>query len=1035
MKLKIRLLCLGIFLATCLQQAMAQKTMITGKVKNKSTGEPLNGATISNEANQKSAFTDANGDFSIQGEKGQTLSVVYVGMTKMRLKITNTVGVEFLMEEGNIKLDEVVVVGYGTQKITKVSGAINTIKSADIEKLKPVRAEEALQGRASGVTVISPGSPGAKPTVLVRGIPSYSGANPLVVVDGSLQTIDDLNSINASDIESISILKDAASTAIYGVKGGNGVIIVTTKSGRKNRKAEFSFSSYYGMQEVARKIGLLNATEYGAMLNEGSVLSGGNLIFTDLSKLGVGTDWQDQVFKKAPMQSHSMSARGGGEKMTYFLSAGYTGQGGIVGGADKSYFNRYNATSNLSFDLTPKLKLITNTSFVNIKGASIAENAINSVLGNALNFDPTVPVYNTVPNTYGTYSVSNRILSENYNPLTQLDNTHNYSNTNKLYGKIELQYNILKNLSFTSRYGYTNTDITGKSFQPLVYYGDGHINSTLNSDGSTKSGSHNSVAQNKNTFYSYTFENYANYNFKVVGGHSLETVLGFSMAKNTGNAIYGSRQDVPFNSWDFADISAATGTAANSGLSTGVSRYERRNLSFFGRFNYDYKERYLASVSLRRDGSYAFGKNNKYGNFPSFSLGWNVSSESFYHFKPVKVFKIRGSYGITGNENVNPQFERILSGIYSYNLGQNTGYTFGNDATSTGAAVGSYLNEDLRWEKQKQLNLGFDAQLFDGKLSINADYYEKNIDGLLFQPSLSLYLGTAAIPSANVGKIKSNGFDVTVGYNTLIGKQFKLTTNVSLTTNKTTVTTTNGGLITGGSYGIAGEQITRFEEGYTPGYFFGYKTNGLFQTLDEISKSPTQANAQPGDIKYADVNGDGVIDAKDRTQIGNPFPKYTIGWNLTLEYKGFDFNTFVYVSLGNDLFRAYERNLAMTNKYRGVLGRWTGPGSTNDARNPRFVFADVNNNTRASDRYIEDGSFAKLKNVQLGYTIPATLYRNKVFSKIRVYAQVKNAVVITKYSGYDPEITNGDAGILETGVDRGAYPQSRIYAMGIDFKF
>jgi TonB-dependent starch-binding outer membrane protein SusC len=1032
MKLKYRLLCIGIFLGSFLQQTLAQTISVSGKVKNKSTSETLAGATVSVKGTAAATVTDQQGNFTISVQKGAALIITYTGLVTSTYQVSKAGDIEILLEDGNKKMDEVIVIGYGVQKITKVSGAISTVKGADLEKLKPVRAEDALQGRASGVTVVSNGSPGAKPTVLIRGIPSYTGTDPLVIVDGIMQTLDDLNSVNSADIESINVLKDAATTGIYGVKGGNGVIVVTTKTGRKNQKTEFNLSSNYGQQEVLKTIGVLNASEYAAIINEGSVVSGGAIMFPDLSTLGVGTNWQNQVFKRSAIQSHTITARGGSEKMSYFLSGGYLGQDGIVGGKDKSYFNRVNGTANLTFDLTSKLKFLLNTSYTNIKGAGVPENSINSVISNALNFDPTVAVFNAVPNTYGKYGTSSTILSEIFNPLTQLDDTHNKSGTNKLYGKAELQYDVLKNLKVTSRFGYTYVDVTGKSFNPLSYYGAAHINSTLNADGSAKTGAHNSVNEYKNNYYNYTFETFGNYSFKIKEDHHFETIAGFSMAKNTGSSISGSRQDVPFNSWEFAAISAATGTAPASGLDLGAYQYERRNLSYFGRINYDYKDKYLASVLARRDGSYAFGSSNKFANFFAGSLGWLVSNEGFFKSNFFNYLKIRGSYGSTGNENVNPQYQRISTSIYSYGLGQNAGYTFGNEPASTGATIASFKNEALGWEKQVQANAGFDLRFFKNKFSFTADYFQKNISGLLFTPSLSLYLGTAAAPTANIGTTKTSGIDMNLGFSDNLSKAFKLSTNITFTTAKNMVTETNNGLINGGGYGIPYQTVTRFEKGFTPGYFYGYKTDGLFQNQAEIAKSAAQPNAQPGDIRFVDINTDGKIDALDRTKIGDPFPQFTMGWSLSLEYKGFDFNTFIYASVGNDIYRAYERNLAMTNKFRGVLARWTGEGTTSDAKNPRYTFIDANSNTRASDRYVEDGSFIKIKDLQIGYTVPSSLYKKKVFSKIRVYAQVKNLYTFTKYSGYDPEISGG---IFDTGIDRGAYPQARTYSMGIDFKF
>ncbi len=1031
MKGKITSIFLSLILC-CALFVKGQGLTVSGKITDEG-GTTLPGVSIKVKGTTVGTQSNASGAYSLNVSSPQSILVFsYLGYTTQEVSVAGRNVVNITLKEDLTNLQEVVVIGYGTQKITKVSGAISTVKGADIEKLNPVRAEDAIQGRASGVTVISPGSPGAKPTVLIRGIPSYSGTDPVVVVDGSIQSLDDLNSINAADIESINILKDAATTAIYGVKGGNGVIVVTTKTGRKNQKNEFTYGSSYGQQEVMNTIGVLNASEYGAIINEGSVASGGGILFPNLSTLGVGTNWQNEIFKNATIQSHNVTAKGGSDKMSYFVSGGYLGQDGIVGGGSKSFFNRSNGTVNLQFDFTPKLKFIANTSFVNIKGAGVQENSINSVISNALNFDPTSSILNTTPNTYGKYSVSNNILSEIYNPLTQLDDTHNKSNTNKLYGKLELQYDVLKNLKLTSRYGYTNTDVTSKNFTPLSYYGGSHINSTLNADGTARSGYHNNVSEGKVNYYNFTFEQFGNYNFKINEDHSFDIVGGFSIAKVTGNALNGSRQDVPFNSWDFADISSATGTAPTSGISVGSYQYERRNLSYFSRINYDYKEKYLASFSARRDGSYAFGVNNKFANFFAGSLGWVVSNESFYKSEFFDFLKIRGSYGVTGNENVNPQFQRISTDIYSYNLGQNAGYTFGGNATSIGATIASFKNEDLAWEKQKQLNAGFDLRFYKSKFSLTADYFEKNISGLLFTPSLSLYLGTAAAPTSNIGTTKTSGLDMNLGFNDNITKNFKIGTNFAFTSAKNKVTETNNGLIAGGGYGIPTQTVTRFEKGFTPGYFYGYRTAGLFQNQAEITNSPTQANAQPGDIKYVDMNGDGVINDLDKTKIGDPFAAFTLGWGLNFEYKGFDFNTFVYASVGNDIYRAYERNLAMTNKYRGVLARWTGEGSTNDAANPRYSFTDGNINTRVSDRYVEDGSFAKIKNIQLGYTLPASVLNSKVISRVHVYAQVKNAYTFTKYSGYDPEISGG---IFDTGIDRGSYPQSRTYSMGIDVKF
>jgi len=1005
MKLKLRILLSSAFVLCLMVGAYAQNIQFKGKVNNKATGEQLAGATIIVKGTKQSTLSDQNGQFVINiPNKGANLVVSFVGMTSIERFVNASSNTDFLLETSNASnLEEVIVVGYGSQKITKVSGAISTIKSADIEKINAVRTEEALQGRAAGVNVIQGGSPGAKPTVLIRGIPSFTGTDPTVIIDGVQQSLVDLNSINPADIETINVLKDAATTAIYGVKGGNGVIVVTTKSGRRNQKTEFTFSSNYGIQQVSNMIGTLNASEYGAMINEGSTTAGGPVIFPNLSKLGVGNNWQKEVFKDAPVQIYSLNAKGGSDKMTYLLSAGYLNQSGIVGGADKSNFTRGNFTANLSFDLSSKLKFIVNASALTLSSKGIAENSFNSVLGSALNFDPTVSLLNTT-NKGSKYGFSNLLLSEIFNPLTVLENTYNKNEGTKLYGKFELQYNVAKNLSLISRFGYTKYDGNAKTFTPLVYYGPLNVDNSMNADGSAVVGKHNRIAHEKTSNFNYTFENYFDYNLKR-NEHSFNLIGGIAASKLTGNAAGATRQDVPFNSWEFADFTAATGanTATNTDALSGYYyQYFRKNISYFGRLNYDYNEKYLASVSARRDGSIAFGNENQFGNFYATSLGWVASNEKFFKSKLINFLKIRGSYGTTGNENVNPQYVGIITGGPSYGPTANSnGYSFG-EVFTPGSTIGSAANNALRWEKQVQSNIGFDLTFVNNHFTINADYFNKSVDGLLFTPSASLYLGTVPIPQANIGTTKTSGFDVTLNYRNNPNKKVQLNSS-----------------------------LTFIEKGFTPGYFYGFKTNGLFQNAAEVAASPKQAGAQAGDIKYVDMNGDGVIDAADKTKIGDPFAKFTLGWNVSVSVGNFDFVSFVYASVGNDIYRAFERNANYTNKPREILARWTGENSTNDARYPRYSFVDNNNNARVSDRYVEDGSFVKIKNLQFGYSLPASLTK-KGFDKVRFYFQVKNAYTFTNYTGYDPEIPGG---ILETGVDRGAYPQPRTFALGLDIKF
>ena len=1014
----------------------ANDKIVTGRVVNNQNGA-IGQAIIfeKNNPNNK-VVANENGYFTIVLKNTGSIIVRNSGYLDQEIPYSNDfVLVKLVPTTQN--LDEVVVVGYGTQKITKVSGAISVVKGSDIEKINAVRTEEALQGRATGVNVINSGVPGAKPTVLIRGIPSFSGADPLIVVDGNQQTLDDLNSIAASDIESISVLKDAASSAIYGVRGGNGVIVITTKSGRKNQKTLFNINTNSGWQELIRKVPVLTGSQYAAIINEGSVTSGGNIIFPNISNIA-STNWQDQIFKPAPLLNYSISAQGGSDKVNYFLAINYLNQGGIVGGIDKSNFQRTNFTANVQFDLSKKLRFIVNTTgiLLNSKGGYF-EQGFNSVIGAALNFDPTVPIYNQNPNVASTYGYSTNILSEIHNPLTQLDNIYNQNDGFKLYGKLELQYQVIKPLKLISRFGYTKYDDNTKNFTPLIFWGVNNVDNTLQADGLTPvTDRHNSVQSVKTSNFNFIFENFAQFNYVVREAHNIEAIAGMTIAKTSGNAAGATRQDVPFNSWTLADFTAATGqnTAENSqGISGYYYQYEKRNLSFFGRIQYDYEGRYLASFSIRQDGSTSFGTENKFGTFPALSLGWAISNEKFFDkVKNIQNLKLRASYGVTGNDNaINPTSPIIVQGGPSYAQypPNSNGYTFGN-IFYPGSTIGIIANNALRWEQNIQANIGIDIS-FLKYFTIQADVFQKNVDGLLFTPSASLYLGTVPKPSQNIGNTESKGFEFNFQFSKEITKKLSIQTSINYTMVNSLVTATNqdgtARIVGGGFFNGQSQYVTVFEKGQAPGYFYGWKAVGVFQNQADIENSATQVGAQLGDIKFADVNGDGVINDQDRTNIGNPFPLFTLGWNFSINFYNFDFTSFIYASVGNSVYRAYERNANYTNKFAGILDRWTGPNTTNNPTDPRYSFSDPNSNIRVSSRYVEDGSFIKIKNLQLGYNLRI----NKGVKVIRFYLQVKNAFTFTRYSGFDPEISGG---ILESGIDRGSYPQTRVYSFGLDIK-
>jgi len=974
-------------------------------------GVALPGATVLVQGTTNGVSTDFDGAFTISASSDDTLVFSFIGYASQSILVGSSSTINVSLSPDNL-LDEVVVTGYGSQKASNISGSVSIVSGEEVEKIKPLRIEDALQG-TTGLNVISSPNPGGKPSVLIRGITSFSGTDPLVVIDGINSSLYDMDAISPSDIESVSVLKDASTTAMYGVRGGSGVIVITTKSGKKNQDTVFSLDTSFGMQEVDKYIDVLNASQYAAILNEGSVSSGGNLIFTDLSSLGVGTNWQKELYDSAPISTTNFSASGGSATTTYFISAGYTSQEGVAGGGDKDFFDRSTFSANFTTDMSDKLKAIVQTKYSNIKGNGHGGGQIF----NALNFDPTVPLM-----TDGKYSTSGTITQEVINPMAGLSNSYSDNKTDKLIGKIELQYDLLDNFKITTRIGYSSIWQQQKSFSPLRFYGVGHNSTNANADLTPRtSDDHSRVSESKQNWFNYTYELFGNYDFNINDEHNFNVFAGFTIGKQTYNFLSGSNVDVPNNSWTYADLSAATGGIEDQ--STGSNQSVSRSVSLMTRIEYDFQEKYLASITVRRDGSTSFGKNNKFAIFPSASFGWVASNEDFFESSFINFLKIRASYGSVGNDNASPQFGTIS------NFPK---YTFG-DTITAGSTLLGIPNDDVSWENQIQTNAGIDLAFFDSKLRFTADYFIKTVDDLLFSPTLSLYLGIPAYPIANIGKTETKGFEISLSYNDDISDKISFSNTFNFTTAENLVKEINNGdkYIWGSGYGIPFTSLTQFRQGESPGIFWGYKTNGIFQNQSEISNHATQDNAQPGDIRYVDVNGDNKIDSEDRTKIGDPFPDFTLGWNFALNVSNFDLSVFTYASVGNDIFRGYERNLNYTNKFASVLNRWTGEGSS--STEPRYSFIDANNNTRASDRYVEDGSFIKIKNIQLGYNFP--LSESSSLTSLRIYALAKNAFTFTDYRGYDPEISNGGGPVLDTGVDRGTYPSPRIVSLGLNIKF
>lgn len=1005
---------------------------VSGRVTDE-TDQGLPGVNVLIKGTTQGTVTDVNGGFTLQSAAPDAvLQVSFIGYATQEIAIANqsTVAIKLLPDITN--LETVVVVGYGTSTVKELTGSVASVRGADLEAVNPVRVEQALQGQLAGVQVSSnSGSPGGGLNIRIRGLSTNGDNAPLILVDGIPYGDDGLAALNPSDIESIDVLKDA-SASIYGVRGANGVVIITTKQGKRNATPAFEFSGYYGMQETSKKISLLNAREYAILKNE--MYAAGNLTppFNN-TELGEGTDWQDEVFQKAPMQNYNLSITGGSDKSTYSIGGSYMDQEGIVGG-DKASYKRYNARINFTTDLAPKVTLQNVLLFTNEKRNTLAENGISSVLFNAINASPVISPYN--PD--GSYAFLEQV-SEVINPLAQIANTFNDTRVNKITGKQELVYKINTNFELTGRAGYVYALVDGKTFSPLVWYGAGKAqNTALNANldpRTTEIASgvtipiHNSVAESRSSYFDYNLEAFLNYN-KVFGDHKVKATLGTSMISNQGESLSGTAFNIPYNANEYADISLGNGSDYLNNTSSW--QYRSRLLSQFIRAEYGFQNRYLVSAVLRRDGSSKFGRNNRFGYFPSLSAAWVLSDESFFASEFFQFAKLRASYGVLGND-------RIANNAFYALLGGEAVYPF-NDQLINGIAIGSLGNEDLKWETTHQTNVGLDLNFLNDKFSFSADYFVKVTKDLLFTADVSGTLGAygagGSPPVINAGNVRNQGFEFAINYSNTIAKDLSINIGYNFTSISNEVTELPVGVdfFPYGAFSVGGGSSSRMEVGYPIGYFFGYETEGVYQTPEEIAeRGVTQNLAQPGDLRYVDQDGDNVINFSnnsDKVMIGSPIPDATMGLSLGIKYKGFDFSTLLYASVGNDILRNYERQLPLSNQLTYKIERWTGANSTNE--NPRLT-TGLNNNNVLSDYFVEDGSYLRLRNLQLGYSLPSSLISKVGATRLRVYVAANNLLTLTRYKGFDPDISTDSP--VASGIDYGFYPQARVFMAGLNLNF
>ena len=985
---------------------------------------PLPGVSVTVKGSFAGTATDLDGRFNLAVESGATLVFSYIGYLKQEIQVAQTVSDLNVQLKADVAgLEEAIVIGYGNQQRSKISGAVTTVDIKEATSIPVLRTEQALQGRAAGVQVTqNSGQPGSTQTIRIRGLGSINNSDPLFIVDGIPSG--GIDYLNPSDIESISILKDAASTAIYGARGANGVVLITTKKGSRNSKATLTYDSYVGLQEPWKYMAVLNAEEYAILMNESRAAAGLSALpgLVDPSALGEGTDWQDAMFERAPMANHSVLYTNGTETSSIAMGASHFNQDGIIGG-EKGRFERTTFRVNSEQQAGERVRVGQNVTFTHIKRNALAENnEFSTPVLRALNIDPVTPV--THPD--GMYAYTDYIDSDIVNPINQIAQTYDNWTTNRFVGNVFGEMDLLPSLKFRSS---VNVDLalgSQKIFFPTFdlarYPGDPNRPATEFREV-------NSLIRAENKWSTWQWENTLTYTKEFDNDDKLQLIAGYSALESNSTSITASRDSLASNDPNYAFLSNSLNVEPQiPRASDGIS--ETAWIGQFVRATYDLGNEWSLMGTLRYDGSSRFGLNNRFGMFPSFSAAWNLTERPWFDEKDwVDFFKVRASWGRNGNAEI---------GDYAYNpvIVNGLNYTFGSEQVQTiGSGPVVIANPDLKWETGEQINLGVDADFLEGRWNLVFDIYEKNtLDMLAYVPNP----GTAGLEPgpSNVASARNRGAELALGYQGGEGDfTYNLNGNISLYRNEVTdlgapVDSLNQPIFTGNVFG-SGDFVSITDIGLPIASFYGFETAGIFQT-DDAAAASAQPNAVAGDVIFVDQNNDGVIDNQDKVVIGNPHPDFTYGFTAGANWKNVDVNLFLQGSHGNDVYMGMFRyDLNTTNLPVSALGRWTGEGTSNDV--PRVTHADLNQNNRVSDRFIEDGSYLRIKSLQVGYTLPDAVLERVGISKFRVYASANNLFTFTSYSGLDPEI--GTRGTLEIGIDRGFYPSPRIYNLGINVTF
>lgn len=1020
--LKYAIILLLIFLGTNIYTQ--DNISVTGKVTD-NNGDGVPGLTIIEKGTTNGSITDLDGNYNITVSSPESILVFsFIGMEPQEVTVGSKNTIDIVMEESTIALEEVVAIGYGTVKKGDLTGAVATISSEDLEKVPVTSLDQSLQGMASGVQVTQlSAQPGGATSIRIRGGNSVvAGNEPLYVIDG-IPVISSNNfswiggpeenamsSLNPNDIESINILKDASATSIYGARGSNGVVLITTKRG-KSGNDKITFDAYYGIQEQAKEIKVLNATQFAILYDEAGLNATPDgqtytPLYPDPESLGEGTDWQDEIYRAAPIQNYQLTFSGGDEKTTYAISGNYFSQDGIIVGSD---YERYSGRMNLDRQVNKKLKLGTSISLTttnaNTVGSSTQGGFFPGVVNTSLTFNPALPIYDST----GQYTLTDPNADAWLdNPVAVTREVTALSKVNRTLGNVFAEYEIARDLKLKVSGGLDSYKNTQDMYTPRFIY-----------SGSFNNGQARFAATNTSTFLN---ENTLSYNKTFNEIHRVSLLGGFTYQKTNSRAYINISTGFPSDNLGYKGISTAED---KPNILTSFS--EDALISYLARANYNLQEKYMLTLTGRVDGSSKFGKSNRYAFFPSIALAWRLSEESFFsNTFPSTYLKVRTSYGRSGNDKI-PAYANIATLT-------STMYYFNNISPATGYVLGNIGNDNLKWETTNQADLGFELGFFSRRIMLTSDFYYKKTFDLLYWASLP-YTSGFSTALLNVGEMENKGFEFSVNSKNFVNK-FKWSTDLNISFNKNKVLSLNENedlRITNDEYKLKIGTWAIVREGEEMGSFYGYESDGIWQLGEETEAAVY--GSEPGDFKYIDRNSDGVLDAQDQKIIGHALPDFIWSLNNTFSYKGFELTIFLQGVQGNDILNSnrfeLESGNGLSNASVELLNRWT-------PQNPSNEYPRANRDAdylKMSDRYLEDGSYIRLKTLSLAYFIPLDKMKTRLIQSAKVYVTAKNLLTFTQYSGFDPEVGRFGQDNTRQGYDYGGYPAAKLYLVGLNIGF